>query len=85
MIRGLVQGGPLNVLGMAAISEQEEIRRNGCAIDTAATEASLTRDASTAAMVLTGAAVAVLVSISPVRWVLVSIALGTSVAGTAVP
>lgn len=82
MARGLVQGGTSYVLGAAAASEHS----NGLAVDTAATEAAaLTRDASTVAMVLTGTAGAVLMNIPPVRSALLSIALGSSVAGEAVP
>lgn len=78
MIRELVQGGPVNVLGMAAISDQDKLR-NGFDADTS------TRDVSTAAMILTGVAGAALVNIPPVRSVLLSIALGKGTAAAAVP
>lgn len=44
----------MNVLGMAAISEQDMLR-SGTTIDTTS-EASLTRDASTSSLILTGVA-----------------------------
>lgn len=83
VVRALVQGGPLGVLGTAAISEQE-LHRNGCVVETA-TEASVIRDASTASMILTGVAGAVLINIPPVRSALLSLALGTGTVGAAVP
>lgn len=83
MIRGCVQGGPLNVLGMAAASEQDKLR-HGRVLDTT-TGASSIRDVSTATMILTGVAGAVLVNVPPVRSALLSIALGPSTAGAAVP
>eukprot|EP00752_Nemacystus_decipiens_P014562 g12969.t1 len=81
VVRALVQGGPLHVLGMAAVSEKDTQHNEH--VITSATEASVTRDLSTASMILTGVAGAVLVSIPPVRSALLSVALGRSTMGEA--
>lgn len=83
LIRGLVQGGPSNVLGVVATSEQES-HQNASANDTT-TEASSTRDLPKAAMMLTGVAGAVLANIPPVRSALLAIALGKTAGRATVP
>lgn len=71
--RGLIHGGTSNVLGAAT------------AAAAASSDQPLTRDMATVAMILTGTAGAVLMSIPPVRSAILSVALGSSVATSPVP
>ncbi|CAM9627823.1 unnamed protein product [Ectocarpus fasciculatus] len=84
VVRALIQGGTSSVLGIEATSEPQESIRKGPANSTAGVSPSL-RDVSTVAMILTGAAGTVLVNIPWVRSALLSIALGSTVAGAEVP
>ncbi|CAM9970257.1 unnamed protein product [Scytosiphon promiscuus] len=82
MTRGLIQGGTLDVFGVAASYREA----NGEGLPIATTEASrLIRDVSTVTMILTGIAGTVMVNIPAVRSLLLSIALGSGTAGSVMP
>lgn len=84
MTRGLIQGGTLNVFGVAA-SYQESAGEEPTTTTTTTETTTLTRDVSTATMILTGVAGTVLVNIPVIRSLLLSIALGSTTAGSVVP
>ncbi|CAN0422747.1 unnamed protein product [Ectocarpus sp. 12 AP-2014] len=80
VVRAIIQGGTSSVFGIEAVSEPQEVNRKRPANSTTGVSTSA-RDVSTVAMVLTGAAGTVLVNIPWVRSALLSIALGSTVAG----
>ncbi|CAN0563468.1 unnamed protein product, partial [Ectocarpus sp. 12 AP-2014] len=80
VVRSIIQGGTSSVLGIEATSEPREVHRTRPANSTAGVPPSA-GDVSTVAMVLTGAAGTVLINIPWVRSALLSIALGSTVAG----
>lgn len=84
MIRGQIHDGSVNVLGNGGDISQG-VLLNGCTIGAATASPSLNHGASTAAMVLTGVAGAVLVNVPPVRSTMPSTALGRNAVGVAVP
>ncbi|CBJ33812.1 conserved unknown protein [Ectocarpus siliculosus] len=84
VVRAIIQGGTSSVFGIEAVSEPRDVHRKRPANSTTRVSPSA-RDVSTVAMVLTGAAGTVLVNIPWVRSALLSIALGSTVAGAEMP
>ncbi|CAN0354538.1 unnamed protein product [Ectocarpus sp. 6 AP-2014] len=84
VVRAIIQGGTSSVLGIEAVSEPQDVHRKRPANSTTRVSPSA-RDVSTVAMVLTGAAGTVLVNIPWLRSALLSIALGSTVAGAEMP